>query len=349
MSFSVKIGNKSVGGGNPCFISFEPSATYTNFDEAKKMIELTAMSGADAIKFQTFLPNDSDRIMGDKSITIDFSTNQGKKQELVYDALKRRELSKDDWKNLITLTKEQKLLFITAPYFPETIDFLSKLQVDAFKVSKGDINNVLLIDKMAKTGIPIILDAREKLDDIDRAVSICEENNNQNIIIMHCPSGYPSKNSGVHLNAIKFLQQKYQYPIAFADHSPGGIMNYAAVALNVTMLEKTITTNTQLEHVEHFMSLETSKLKNFVQNIRMIEDALGNSEILSVSRVEESARRSLVAKKPIQPGEKISFDHLDFRRPGNNGISCQDGFSIIGKIAKQKISKDEFLEWNMFE
>ena len=349
MSFSVKIGNKSVGGGNPCFISFEPSATYTNFDEAKKMIELTAMSGADAIKFQTFLPNDSDRIMGDKSITIDFSTNQGKKQELVYDALKRRELSKDDWKNLIALTKEQKLLFITAPYFPETIDFLSKLQVDAFKVSKGDINNVLLIDKMAKTGIPIILDAREKLDDIDRAVSICEENNNQNIIIMHCPSGYPSKNSGVHLNAIKFLQQKYQYPIAFADHSPGGIMNYAAVALNVTMLEKTITTNTQLEHVEHFMSLETSKLKNFVQNIRMIEDALGNSEILSVSRVEESARRSLVAKKPIQPGEKISFDHLDFRRPGNNGISCQDGFSIIGKIAKQKISKDEFLEWNMFE
>ena len=64
------------------------------------------------------------------------------------------------------LTKEQKLLFITAPYFPETIDFLSKLQVDAFKVSKGDINNVLLIDKMAKTGIPIILDAREKLDEV---------------------------------------------------------------------------------------------------------------------------------------------------------------------------------------
>ena len=108
MNFSVKIGNKSVGVGNPCFISFEPSATYTNFVEAKKMIELTAMSGADAIKFQTFLPNDSDRIMGDKSITVDFSTNQGKKQELVYDALKRRELSKDDWKNLIMLTKEQK-------------------------------------------------------------------------------------------------------------------------------------------------------------------------------------------------------------------------------------------------
>ena len=349
MNFSVKIGNKSVGVGNPCFISFEPSATYTNFVEAKKMIELTAMSGADAIKFQTFLPNDSDRIMGDKSITVDFSTNQGKKQELVYDALKRRELSKDDWKNLIMLTKEQKLLFITAPYFPETIDFLSKFDVDAFKVSKGDINNVLLIDKMAKTGIPIILDAREKLDDIDRAVSICEENNNQNIIIMHCPSGYPSKNSGVHLNAIKFLQQKYQYPIAFADHSTGGIMNYAAVALNVAMLEKTITTNTQLEQVEHFMSLETSELKNFVQNIRMVEEALGNAKILSVSRVEESARRSLVAKKSIQIGEKVSLDHLDFRRPGNKGISCEDGFSVIGKIAKQKILKDEFLEWDMFE
>ncbi|MDC0159309.1 N-acetylneuraminate synthase family protein [Candidatus Nitrosopelagicus sp.] len=349
MNSNVKIGNKVVGKGNPCLISFEPSATYADFDEAKRMIELTALSGADAIKFQTFLPNDSDRIMGDKSITIDFTTENGKKQELVYDALKRRELSKDDWKKLIIFSKQQNLLFITAPYFPETIDFLSTSDIDAFKVSKGDINNVLLIDKMAKTGIPIILDAREKLDDIERAVSICEENNNQNIIIMHCPSGYPSKNSGVHLNAIKFLQDKYQYPIAFADHSRGGIMNYAAVALNVTMLEKTITTNTKLEHVEHFMSLETSELKEFVQNIRMIEEALGNHEILSVSRVEESARRSLVAKKSIDIGEKISLEHLDFRRPGDQGISCQDGFSIIGKTSKQKILKDEFLEWNMFE
>ena len=81
----------------------------------------------------------------------------------------------------------------------------------------------------------------------------------------------------------------------------------------------------------------------------MIEEALGNHEILSVSRVEESARRSLVAKKSIDIGEKISLEHLDFRRPGDQGISCQDGFSIIGKTSKQKILKDEFLEWNMFE
>jgi len=349
MSQVVKIGNRFVGEGNPCLVSFEPSATYTNFDDAKKMIEITSRSGADAIKFQTFLPNDSDRIMSDKSKTVNFTSSTGNKQELVYDALKRRELSRNEWKELISITKKNNLLFITAPYFLETVDFLASLQIDAFKVSKGDINNVLLIDRMAKTNIPIILDAREKLDDVERAISICEENNNKNIIIMHCPSGYPSENSGVHLNAINYLQEQYQYPIAFADHSPGGLMNYAAIALNVRMLEKTITENKLTEHVENFMSLELSELSEFVKNIHSIEEALGRADILKSSRVEESARRCIVAKRSIKSGEKITLEHLDFKRPGDEGISCQEGFSILGKVSKQDIDKDEFLRWDMFK
>ena len=97
----VKIGNKFVGEGAPCFIALEPGATFSNLEEAKEMIKFASESGADAIKFQTFTPGEADRIMGKKDITVDFKTQSGKKQELVFDALKRRELTIDEWKELV--------------------------------------------------------------------------------------------------------------------------------------------------------------------------------------------------------------------------------------------------------
>jgi len=345
----VIIGNKKIGKNSPCFISLEPGATYDNFDVAKKMIEACSESKADAVKFQTFLKGDADRIMGKKDILVNFGTSSGQKQELVYDALKRRELSKNEWIELANYAKELDLLFITAPYFVETVDFLKEMGVDAIKVSKGDINNVLLIEKMAKTKLPIILDAREKIDDVNNAINVCEKNDNKKIVIMHCPSGYPSENAGVHLNAIKYLSENYEYPIGFADHSPGDVMNYAAVSLGANMLEKTITSNKNIEHVEHFMSLELDELKKFVNNVRSIEEALGNSKILFKSRVEENARRSIIAKQKISKGSKIQREDLDFKRPGNIGISCADGLNIINKSCKQDISEGTFLQWEMIE
>lgn len=346
---TVKIGNSNVGKNQPIFISFEPGATYSSFEEAKNMLLSVVNSGGDAVKFQTFLPGDAERMMGKKDITVKFSDSSGQKEELVLDALKRRELSKEEWQKLIQFTKSKGLNFITAPYFPETINFLEKNNVDALKISKGDVNNSILIDAMAKTKLPIIIDAREKLEDIDNAIEICLENHNEQIIIMHCPSGYPSEDAGVHLNAIPFLQQRYDFPIAFADHSPGDVMNFGAIAMGATMLEKTITVDKMIPHVEHFMSLELSQLNEFVKNVRKLSNAMGNDKILYASRVEENARRSLVAKRQIIKDTKISLEDLDFTRPGDQGISCSEGFKILGKMSIQDISEGEPLQWDQFE
>ena len=344
---NIKIGNKILGEKYPCIISFEPGATFQSIEEAKEMIRFSASAGSDAIKFQTFLPGDADRIMGKKDIKIDFRTSEGKKEEFVYDALKRRELTEEEWKELLKFSKSNGLLFITAPYFPETVDLLKEIQVDAIKVSKGDVNNVLLIDKIAKTQLPVILDAREKFADVEKDIQICENNGNRQIVIMHCPSGYPAENADVNLLAIQNIKEKYDYPVGFADHSEGGIMNYAAIALGAKMIEKTITTDKSIKMVEHFMSLELNELKTFVSNLRAVEEALGNPDIIFKSRVNESARRSLVAKKDIKKGEKISFESLDFRRPGNMGISVSEGFNVLNKKALRDIPNGSILKPDM--
>ena len=346
---NVQIGKHVVGDEHGCFVSLEPSATYRNFDEAKSMIDAVSNSGAHAIKFQTFLPGDVERIIEDREIKVKFGTTKGEKQESVFDALKRRELEKKEWEDLVNYSKEKNLGFITAPYFIETVDFVSKIRVDALKISKGDINNVLLIDEVAKTKLPVILDARERLDEIDQAIKICQKNNNNQIIILHCPSGYPAKNSGINLRAIEFIKNKYGFPVGFADHSEGQLMNFAAIGFGATMIEKTITFDKHVEQVEHLMSLEIKELNDFVNNVRKIDEAKGTPEILQVSRVEENARRSFIAKKDIRKGENISLDCIDFKRPGNAGISCAEGFKILNYKAKNDIKKNTFIKWDMLE
>jgi len=233
--------------------------------------------------------------------------------------------------------------------FPETIEFLSKIGVDAIKVSKGDINNLLLIETIAETGLPVILDGRERFVDVEKAITICEEKNNKQIVVMHCPSGYPAENAGVHLNAIKEIRKRCDYPVGYADHSQGMMMNYAALALGVNMLEKTITPDKDRDQVEHYMSLLLGDIPEFVKNIRAVEDAMGDPTVLEISRVEESARRSLVAKVNITKGEKVTRDVLDFKRPGDAGISVSEGFSVMSKKARMDITEGTFLQWDMLE
>jgi N,N'-diacetyllegionaminate synthase len=345
----VVIGNKTIGGKKPCILSLEIGATFVNVPNAKILIDAISSSNADAVKFQTIFPGETDRLIGKRNLEINYTTSSGTKTQSVYDALKSRELSLSSWTDLVNYTHSCGLLFITSPEFIESVDLISEMNVDAIKIAKGDINNSFLIEKVAKTKIPIILDGREKFEDVKNAISICEQNKNYNIVIMHCPSGYPAEYSGIHLNAISEIRSRCDYPVGFSDHSTGDSINYAAIGLGVNMIEKTLTMNKNTESIEHFMSLEINELKDFVYNIRNVENALGDSKILDNSRVDESVRRSFTVKADLKKGQKITPELLDFKRPGNAGISVSLGSKVLSKIAKQDISKDSFLQWDMLE
>lgn len=350
VSTQVRIGNRTVGDGNPCLVSFEPSATYASASEARALLEAVAEARTDAIKFQTFLPGEAERMMGGrKDIEVEFGTPKGLQRESVQEALKRRELPFEEWKALSSLAHEKGLLFIASAYFLDTVERMRDLGADALKVSKGDVNNVLLLEAMAKTGLPVILDGRERFEDVKRGVEICKKAGNEDVIIMHCPAGYPAPDDTVHLRAIPAIKEMTGLPVGFADHSLGDLMNYAAVALGANMLEKTLSADRTTERVEHFMSLEPQELKGFVENVRKVERAMGIAEILSSSRVEENARRSFVACRAIAKGETIELLMLDFKRPGNEGIPVSQGYEVLGKKTSQDIPAGVFLQWEMLE
>lgn len=343
---NVQIGKKLVGEGEPCFIIFECGATFDTVETAKKLVDAVAEAGADAIKFQLL---DVDRLMGRRDLTINYTTAHGTRVGNLYDILKKRELTKDQWRELIQYCKIKNVLFLATACFPEEVDFLVEVGAAAIKINAGDVNHYYLIDYASQKNIPIILDGRAKYDELEQGVQICEKNGNRNIIIMHCPSGYPARNDGVNLATLAALKKIYQYPIGFSDHSREKLMNFAAIAYGADMVEKTLTLDKTTDFIEHLMSLEPREAKEFVQEIRAIEEAKGLSRVMFSKHVNEAGRRSIVAKREIRRGEAITINDIDFKRPGDAGISAADYQKVCLSKAKQDISKDTFLKWEWLE
>jgi len=342
MAFA-RIGNKRVGDGYPCFISFEPGATHQGLESAKRLCRAAAEAGADAVKFQTVRA--SDIMSPHEDYQVEYQTPNGKRSESVYEALQRRELTFDEWRNLKAYCDDLDILFIASPSSKETVDWLTAMDVAAIKVSKSDINHRLMIDYIAQQGLPVILDGRERFEDVEEAARICERHGVKDIIIMHCPSGYPAEHAGVHLSAIPHIRQIFNYPVGYADHSIGTAMNFAALGLGVDLIEKTITEDRAMDAVEHYMSLPMSKLKEFVEQVRAVEAAFGNPRVIFSSRVKATHRRSIVTTRDVKEGEKIDLDALDFKRPGTK-IPVDRYQEVIGRTAARDIPAETFLDFD---
>jgi len=341
----VKLGHKLIGEGEPNFIVFEGGGTHEGLEYAKKLVKAAAESGADAIKFQYV---DSDRLYAKKDITVGYTTPTGKKEGNRYEMSKRRMLKEEEWLELINYCKELGITFFSTACFPEDVDFLVESGSAAIKINAGDSDHYYLIDYASRKGVPIILDGRAKYDELERGVQICEGNGNKDIIIMHCPSGYPARNDAVNLRVIKTLREVFKYPIGFSDHSRDKLMNYPAIVLGADILEKTITLDKATESIEHFMSLEPPEAKEFVQEIRAIEEAMGTARVMFSTQINSGGRRGIVAKRDIPKGKVIEIDDLDFKRPGNF-IPAGDYQNVLEKKAKKDFSKDEFLEYEHLE
>jgi sialic acid synthase SpsE len=318
------INKKKIGDGNPCYITFEAGPTHHGFSSAKRLIKNSYISGADAVKFQIL---DPERLIFNKNqkfefeILINKKTGKTKKiSKTLYALMKERSLKKKQWIELKKYADKLGISFFATVAFEDEVDFVKKLRCQSIKIASADVTHFPLIDYAAKSNISIQLDTgMSSIDEIKDAVNIIEKRNNKKIIIHHCPSGYPAKLDGVNLNIIKTLKKKFNYPIAFSDHSPGFLMDVVALGYGVNLLEKTITENREYPSVEHMMSLEPMEMKKFVKTVRDIELAKGKFiKKLSKSEIIKSRmiRRSPYLLNSTKKNTPLKNANIIFRRPG---------------------------------
>lgn len=346
----VKLDNKFCGDFRQTFIVLEAGPTFSNFDEAMRMVLASKKSGADAIKFQIF---DPDELVSDKKqlfeyeILISKSKNTTKKiSEPLFDILSRRCLTKKQWTEIKNLCDKIGLSFFSTVGSEYDLRFLEKIGCASYKIASADVNYHHLIKKVSATNAVIQLDTgRASISEIEKSINLINENTNK-YIIHHCPSGYPAKYESINLNIINTLRMSFECPIAFSDHSPDIDIDIAAITMGSNMIEKTITFNRLTPSVEHIFSIEINDISNFIKRIRNVEKSIGKynkkigkEENQSINKV----RRSAFAKKNIDKSTALNYSNIIFRRPGN-GIDPELFDKISNKFkSNRKIRKGEML------
>jgi len=339
----IKIGNKLISCEKPCFIIAEAGVNHNgSLELAKRLVDAAVAVGADAVKFQTF---NAETLYSKK--TPKFSRDKKKP----FDLIKSIELPKEWHFELFDYTIKKNLHFLSSPFDFESVDLLDKVGVPAYKIASFEITDLELIKYIATKSKPIILSTgMANFQEIQDALRTIRSQDNDEIILLHCNSLYPTPYNIVNLNSIDSMSKKFRIPIGFSDHTIGIHISIAAIVKGASVIEKHFTLNRGMIGPDHNFAIEPSELKDMVQKIRDVEKAQG-SDIKEPSKLEklemyEKARRSIIAKTDIKKGTKITREMLIIKRPGY-GINPKNINTVIGKIAKINIEKDQWITWEM--
>lgn len=315
-----------------------------SLDLAKQLVDKAADAGVDIIKFQTFRP---ERLVSKTAKQAEYQQrNIGKKDEGQLAMLKKLELSRQDHEELIARCNEKGLRFFSTAFDLDSIEYLHSLDMGMWKIPSGEITNYPYLRKIARYHEPVLLSTGMcELPDIEAAVKVLLDYGVQKeqITILHCNTEYPTPFSDVNLKAMLEIGEKFDVKIGYSDHTRGIEVPIAAVALGATIIEKHFTLDRNMEGPDHKASLEPDELKDMVNAIRNIEQALGSGH-KTVSGSErknmEVARKSIVAARFIKAGEMLTEDNLAVKRPGN-GLSPMRWNDAVGSIAKRDFEEEE--------
>jgi N-acetylneuraminate synthase/N,N'-diacetyllegionaminate synthase len=346
----VKIGNRLVGDGEPVFVVAEAGVNHNgDIGLAKKLVNVAKDARADAVKFQAFK---AENVVVKDAEKAEYQKETTGSEESQYGMIKKLELTEEGFRELAGYAKRKGLMFLASPFGKESVDLLDEIDVPAFKVASGEITNFPLLRYVAKKKKPVILSTgMATLGEIYEAIGVIRNQGVKDIVLLHCVTSYPANARDANLRAMQTLKCAFNLPVGFSDHTLGIMVPVAAVALGAAMIEKHFTLNRNLPGPDHRASLEPHELKEMVDAIRSIEEALGNGEKKPTDDEEEIkriARRSIVAKTDIPKGAVITEDMLDVKRPGT-GISPKHFEKIIGKKAKLNIKKDTLIVWDVIE
>jgi len=343
------IGDKTIGTGSPVFVIAEAGVNHNgSLETAKRLIEVAVDAGADAVKFQMFKAEQLVIATAPKA-QYQLATTDSESQ---LEMLRRLELTPAGHRQLQDYSRQLGIIFLSTPFDENSVDLLDELGVPAFKISSGDLTNSPLIGHAARKGKPLILSTgMANLEEVAAAVSTARNEGCDELVLLHCVSNYPTAASDVNLRAMQTMEQTFELPVGYSDHTEGIEISLAAVALGACIIEKHFTLNQKLPGPDHRASLEPEALKQMVAAIRRIESALGDGQkrpAVSENEVARVARRSLTAAADIPAGVIISRELISLRRPGS-GLNPAHLDRLIGRKTRVAIPAGSLLTLEMFE
>jgi sialic acid synthase SpsE len=340
----IKVGKFDIG-SNHTFIIAEVGINHQgSVATAKKMIDAIVASGADAVKFQAFKTDD---FVGDKKQTYTYESQGKSVTEPMYDMFKRYEFSEKDFQEVFAYAKSKKILCFATPQNISDMHLVLKLGVPLLKVGSDDLTNLPLMEAYARTKLPVIISTgMADMSDIKDAVEVFRKVGNDKLVVLHCISSYPASDDELNLLRINTIRDTFAVITGFSDHSNGNIGAIGSVALGAKVIEKHFTLDKNMPGPDHRFSASPAELTELVCSVRAMELALGSPTVAPSKKEKEMrilARRSIVARRSIAKGEKITADMIEYKRPGN-GLMPKYTHLVLGKRARRAIALGTLLK-----
>lgn len=329
------------------FIIAEAGVNHNGSVEiAKKMIDVAVKAGADAIKFQTFIP---EAIVGVGAPKAKYQKKTTSEKESQLAMLKKLTLDTAAHQRLFTYCKKRGIQFLSTPFDLQSIDFLNNLGLRMLKIPSGEITNLPYLRKIGSLKKKIIMSTgMADIKEINKAMKILIDagTSKKNIALLHCNTEYPTPMKDVNLRAMITMKNLFGVKIGYSDHTLGIEIPSAAVALGAEIIEKHFTLSRKMKGPDHKASLEPNELESMVTMIRNVEKALGNGKKQpSPSEIKnrDVVRKSIVASISIRKGELFTENNITTKRPAT-GINPLEWNNVVGRTAKRNFAKDEFIE-----
>ncbi len=291
---SIKVGNFRIGKGYPCFIIAEIGINHNGSVElAKKLIDIAATSGCQAVKFQK------------RTVDVVYSPEELAKPrvspfgETNGDLKRGLEFGLDEYKTIDEYCRKKGIMWFASCWDEEAVDFIDRFDVPCYKIASASLTDDNLLRHTREKGKPILLSTgMSTLEEIDHAVEVLGK---ENLIIYHCTSTYPTDNQEINLLAIKQLEERYDVPIGFSGHERGITPSIVAAALGACSVERHITTDRTLWGSDHAASLEPTGLFKLVRDIKHLPDVLGDGQ----KKVYESEKPIIKKLRRVKNEAKI--------------------------------------------
>lgn len=346
MNTFIKINGRQVGPEKRVYVVAELSANHNqNFDQAVSIVRAAKEAGADAVKLQTYTAD----TLTLKSNLEHFRIKGGTlwDERTLYD-LYQEAYTPWEWQpKLKAIADALEIDFFSSAFDETAVDFLEEMNVPVHKVASFEIVDIPLIEKMAKTGKPLIISTGMANDsEIEEAIQAARRSGTKEIALLKCTSAYPALPEEMNLRAIPYLAEKFKIPVGLSDHTMGHEIATVAVALGACIVEKHLTLSRSIPGPDSAFSLEPAEFKALVESIRTAEKALGQPTLRISKREEKSQvfRRSLFVVKDIKAGEIFTKDNVRSIRPGY-GLPPKHLCSILNLHAKTSIKAGTPLQW----
>lgn len=341
---TVSLGKNRVGEGEHCFVIAEAGSNHNgSLAHAKRLIDVAASAGADAVKFQIFRARKLYPRSAGESKYLGLAKS-------IHDVITEIEMPYEWLPDLAAHSEVAGIVFLGSVFDEESADRLAPF-TGAYKIASYEMTHLPLVRYLASTNKPVIMSTgTANLEEVAEAVDAFKSSGNGDLILMQCTAAYPAPFEALNLRALQTMKARFGLPVGLSDHSRDPLVApIAAVALGANALEKHFTLSNQLPGPDHRFAVEPLELRLMIEKIREAEQALGSGEKVAHPVEEELkkfARRSIFASCAIKAGEVLTAENVAVLRCGNltHGLPPAALERVLGRRAARALAIDEPLQ-----